>query len=263
MTSLASGVKSWMGRSLVSARLHRAAIRGRGIIVAFHRVEDRLPEDGLTRNSRDFESFCRFFKTHFDVTTLDDVVTRLEQKKSIAGTVAITFDDGYLGNFEVAAPILKKLGLPATFFVATRFIGSDVVPWWDRDLPFQPGWMTWDHVRELDREGFEIGAHTKTHVDLGVIDGEAAEEEIRGSRDDLRTELGREATLFAYPYGQVKNMIEPNRERIKRAGFRCCVSCHGGLAEANDDPFRLHRVPISPWYRTPEQMTFDVLLREN
>lgn len=263
MISLRRRAESLIGRSLVATRLHRAVLRSRGIVVAFHRVNDDLPEDSLTRTSRDFERFCRFFKAHFDVTTLDDMVTRLENKQSIAGTLAITFDDGYRGNFLTAAPILRDLGLPATFFVVTRFIGTDVVPWWDRELPIQPGWMTWDHVRQLDRDGFHIGAHTQTHVDLGVVDGEEAEREICGSRTDLEEKLGHAATMFAYPYGQRKNIVESNRARIKSAGFRCCVSCHGGLARPDDDPFHLQRVPLSPWFQTPEQFAFEVLMRRS
>jgi peptidoglycan/xylan/chitin deacetylase (PgdA/CDA1 family) len=250
-----------IGTGLVTTRLHRTLLHERGLVVAFHRVNDDLPEDSLTRSSKDFERFCRFFKTHFDVTTLEDIIGRLRRRESIAGKVAITFDDGYRGNFETAAPILNKLGLSATFFVVTRFLGTNIVPWWDRALPIQPGWMTWDQVKQLDREGFHIGAHTQTHVDLGVIDGIEAEAEIHGSRDDLLAELGRPATLFAYPYGQRNNMLESNRARVKDAGFQCCVSCFGGLALGHDDPYRLHRMPVGPWFRTPEQLVFEVLMR--
>jgi len=121
--------------------------------------------------------------------------------------------------------------------------------------------MNWDHVRVLAREGFELGAHTRTHVDLGTVDGEAAMLEIAGSKRDMLEQLGQAPDLFAYPYGRPENMLEANRERVRQAGFRCCVSCHGGLARAGTDPHALHRVPISPWYRTPGQFGCEVLLR--
>ena len=164
--------KAWLGRGLIASRLHRFVLGTDGIIVTFHRVNDDLPPDELTRTSRDFERFCRFFRTYFDVVSLDYMVTRIVGGASIGGTLAITFDDGYRDNFEVAAPILRKLGLPATFFVVTRYLDTATVPWWDAKLPHQPGWMTWDQARMLAREGFDIGGHTRTHVDLGNVTGD-------------------------------------------------------------------------------------------
>lgn len=253
--------KSLLGRGIVASGLHHLLLKDGGVIVAFHRVNDKLPSDALTVSSRKFEAFCRFFRNHFDVIELDDFVARLERKASIHGAVAITFDDGYLDNFEVAAPILQKAALPATFFVVTSFLETTTVPWWDRDLPHHPGWMTWDQVRTLASEGFDIGAHTRTHADLGAVDGPEADTEIQGSRKDLIERLGLAPSHFAYPYGQQANLSEANRERIRLAGFKSCVSCLDGVTDPRSDPFRLPRVSISPWFRSPEQFTFDMLAR--
>ena len=77
--------------------------------------------------------------------------------------------------------------------------------------------MTWDQVQQMDREGFQIGAHTQTHVDLGVVDGDEADCEIRGSRRDLEEQLGHDVTLFAYPYGRstehARGKSRPNQAR--------------------------------------------------
>jgi peptidoglycan/xylan/chitin deacetylase (PgdA/CDA1 family) len=251
--------ESLLGHLLVLSRLHRVLLQERGIIVTFHRVNDILPEDGLTRRSRIFEEFCRFFRANFDVVPMTELVSRLDRKASLAGTLAITFDDGYLDNYELAAPILRKLGLPATFFVVTGFIGTKTVPWWDAGLAQHPGWMSWDMVRELSREGFDVGAHTRTHPDLGTIDGAEADAEIAGSKQDLVEVLGRAPDHFAFPYGQRKNLLESNRQRIVEAGYRSCVSCHGGVAPSDADPFRLARIPISAWLRTPQQFVFEVV----
>ncbi len=249
------------GRGLVISRLHNAFLGDHGIVVAFHRVNDHLPEDGLTRHSRVFERFCRFFKANFDVVSLTEFVATVERNEPVAGKLVITFDDGYRDNYQIAAPILRKLDLPATFYVVTRFIESSVVPWWDASLAKRPEWMTWDEVRFLSLEGFEIGAHTRTHLDLGALEGAEAESEIDGSRQDLVEAIGKSPDHFAYPYGLRKNLLEANRQRIIDAGFRSCVSCHGGLVPFHADPFHLARIPMSAWFRTPEQFAFEVLTR--
>ena len=251
-------LKTLLGRGLVSTGLHKAWLADHGVVVAFHRVNNDIPEDGLTVSSKKFERFCRFFRANFDVISLGEFVGRLERGTSVAGTLAITFDDGYRDNFEVAAPILRATGLPATFFLATRYIESNVVPWWDEALPKKLSWMTWDQVRTLAQQGFDLGAHTQHHVDLGKVSVDEAGREIRGSRQDLIDKLGRAPDHFAYPYGGRANMVEPNRALVQAAGFRCCVSSYGGLATTGTDPFRLERVAISPWFQTPEQFVFEL-----
>ena len=149
-----------LGHAAGAAGLLRRDFRSKMIIVAFHRVRDDLPEDGLTVSSAKFEKFCEFFRSQFKVVPLAEQVAACGSDKNMGGTLSITFDDGYRDNFEVAAPILRKLGLPATFFVTTGFIGSQTVAPWDRNLPRQPGWMDWDQLRALVSEGFEIGCHT-------------------------------------------------------------------------------------------------------
>jgi peptidoglycan/xylan/chitin deacetylase (PgdA/CDA1 family) len=189
---------------------------------------------------------------------LRSLVDRLERGDTLDRHLAITFDDGYRDNFENAAPILERLSLPATFFIVSQWIGSDVVPWWDRELGVRHPWMTWDQARELRRRGFDIGAHTRTHANLGEVRGDVAREEIAGARRELERQFGEAVDLFAYPYGAKNQMTPENLELVRAAGFRCCCSCYGGLTTAGTDPFRLLRVPITPWYASPHQFGLEL-----
>jgi peptidoglycan/xylan/chitin deacetylase (PgdA/CDA1 family) len=174
--------------------------------------------------------------------------------------LAITFDDGYRDNFENAAPVLERLGLPATFFLVTQWMGTDVVPWWDRQQGVRYPWMTWDQVRSLHERGFDLGSHTRTHVDLGAVMEPQAKEEILGGRNELEQILSAPVELFAYPYGRRVNLAEANRQLVRRAGFRCCCSCFGGLIAPGMDPFDLRRVPITSICPSPLQFGFEVAL---
>ena len=113
------------------------------------------------------------------------------------------------------------------------------------------------------RRGFDVGAHTRTHVDLGRVIGSEAYDELLGARLDLERQLEAPVELFAYPYGGRKNLTEANRDLVKLAGFRCCCSATGELTTLATDPFRLARVPISPWYASTHHFGLEVALRRS
>jgi peptidoglycan/xylan/chitin deacetylase (PgdA/CDA1 family) len=252
--------KSLLGRLIFASGLNAGLLRNSAVVVTFHRIQDTERPEALTVSIATFERYCRFFQRYFHVVSLRDLVARLEQGVTPNGELAITFDDGYRDNYENAAPVLERLSLPATFFIVTRWMDTQVVPWWDEELGIRHPWMTWDQVRSLHRRGFEIGAHTQTHVDLGSITTAEARREVQGARHDLERRLGAAVTSFAYPYGRRENLTDANREVVRAAGFRCCCSGYGGTNPHGTDPFRLQRVPISGFDLWPHQFGFDVAL---
>jgi len=254
-------MKGLFGRTIFASGLDAVLLRDAAVVVAFHRVQERAePDDGLTIGVDLFERYCRFFRRHFRVVPLREIVEKLERGERLKRELALTFDDGYRDNFEVAAPVLERLSLPAAFFLVTRWIGTDFVPWWDRERGARHPWMDWDQVRALHGKGFDVGAHTRTHADLGRVAGVEAEGEIAGARLDLERELAAPVDLFAYPYGGAGHLSDANREAVRAAGFRCCCSVLGGVNATGQSPFHLRRVPISPWYESPGQFGFELAL---
>lgn len=254
-------VKSLGGRLVFLAQLHKLTLRDVVPVVTFHRVSKGRPGDSLTCSLADFRSFCRFFADHFKVVPLNRVVQMLSNREPFTRELAITFDDGYRDNFELAAPVLKELHLPATFFVTTDFIGSEIVPWWDEKQGIRFPWMTWDEVRALHVMEFEIGSHTCTHVDLGKVSATDAWNELSNSRAKLEHQLSAPISLFAYPYGRQDNISEENRALVKTAGYNSCFSCFGGMSSRGDDPYFMLRIPISSWIRSPYFLGFELALR--
>ena len=253
--------KGWMAAPLFLTGLHRLLMGGRGVVVAFHRVDDRVRGSPIGCSRGEFARYLDFFARHFRVVALSDLVARLAEGRSVRGRLAVTFDDGYRDNFTVAAPMLRERGLPACFFVSTALVGSRAQPWWDAEFGARAEWMTWDQVRALHAQGFEIGAHTVTHADLAAVSGDEAEREIAGARERLERELGAPVTLFSYPYGAPHRISDENRRRVARAGFRCCLSAYGGTVAPGDDPFRLKRAPVTPWHLSPAHLGFELLFR--
>jgi peptidoglycan/xylan/chitin deacetylase (PgdA/CDA1 family) len=102
--------------------LNLAGLRALSVL-AYHRV---LPEhDPLLPaepDAVDFEARMRWVKENFNVIPLPEAVQRLREGSLPRRALAITFDDGYADNYRIALPILQRLELPATFFVATGFL---------------------------------------------------------------------------------------------------------------------------------------------
>lgn len=252
-------VKHGAGWAIARAGLHQRLLKDRAVIVLFHRVDDRLGPDGLTCSRREFRTWCEFFQQHMTVVSLTELLEKVRRGQDISCHAAITFDDGYRDNARNAAPILKEFGLPASFFVSTNFIDSNVVPWWDEKLPIRSEWMNWDDVRALADQGFEIGAHTMNHVDLGLADTDLANREIKGSLERLERELERPVPHFTYPYGRREQITSANLELVKQAGFVSCSSSYGGLVRPGDDLHRIKRTPISEWFLSPYQFLFEII----
>jgi peptidoglycan/xylan/chitin deacetylase (PgdA/CDA1 family) len=253
-----AAVKRLLGQGLFAAHLDAVLLHDAAVIVAFHRVDNTDPSDPLTVSVRDFERHCRFYRRHFKVVPLRELVHRLEHGRPVGRHLAITFDDGYRDNFDNARPVLEKLSLPATFFVVTGWMGTTVVPRWDDVRGVCHPWMNWDQVRALHDSGFEIGAHTHSHVDLGAVPPEHARHELLAARLQLEEQLGSRVESFSYPYGGRQHLTEANRDAVRRAGFRCCCSSFGGINRAGSDPFFLNRVPVTPWHASPHQFGFEV-----
>lgn len=105
--------------NLVTPRGERARLS----ILIFHRilaVPDVLSPGEL--DAARFDEICGWLRRWFNVLPLDEAVSLLAERRLPARTLAITFDDGYADNHNVALPILARHGLCAAFFVATGFL---------------------------------------------------------------------------------------------------------------------------------------------
>lgn len=252
-------LKALLGRMMFSLGLHKRRIGDRCLIVAFHRVADDVDGSPINCNSQEFRRYCEFLSKHFTVIPLAELVERLSKGRSVAGTAVITFDDGYKDNCDVAAPILASFGLPATFFVTTGFIGSETQTFWDADAGVQSRWMSWSDIERLKAQRFDIGCHTESHLDLGKADVARARSELETSKRELERRLGVEVRHFAYPFGGREHIRPETLALVKAAGFTCCLSCHGGLASGDSDPYSLLREPITTWHDSPHHFAFELL----
>ncbi|MFZ1908745.1 MAG: polysaccharide deacetylase family protein [Burkholderiales bacterium] len=131
---IAGAVVHWSGLG----RAFEIATRANGaIILMYHSVADgdaaAFVEPAMRMSPAEFERQMAFLSHHRSVVPLSVLVEEIAAgRTSPAGTVCITFDDGYLDNLTVAAPILEKYRLPATLYLATRYVEQCEPQWADR-----------------------------------------------------------------------------------------------------------------------------------
>ncbi|MDB5309382.1 MAG: hypothetical protein JWO38_3584 [Gemmataceae bacterium] len=106
----------------------------------FHRVGDAAATD-YSRNvfsctAKRFEEHVVFLKENFDLGGLERLSRRgLTGSPGNNPPALITFDDGYIDNYLIAFPILRRHGVPAVFFIPTGFVASPRLPWWE-EIPW-------------------------------------------------------------------------------------------------------------------------------
>ena len=100
-------------------------------------------------------------------------------------------------------------------------------------------------------------------MDLGIVAGAQAVEEIVDPKARLERELGAAAPYFCYPFGRESQLSEQNRQVVREAGYACCLSAHGGTVRSGDDPFRLKRTSAGDtWFARPYHFGLEVGLRK-
>jgi peptidoglycan/xylan/chitin deacetylase (PgdA/CDA1 family) len=126
----------WSGASFLLSRL---PARDSLLVLNYHRIgnaEDDLFDPGVfSATAEQFDNQIAYLKRRLSLVTLDEALAFLDgtiKETTRRCRVLITFDDGYLDNYEIAYPILRSHGAQGVFFLATSMVGSCELPWWDR-----------------------------------------------------------------------------------------------------------------------------------
>lgn len=284
----------------------RFANRSKALILTYHRFGEL--RDGVKTSARAFARQLDYLASHYRVVPLSTLAELMTRGRELPPRVAaLTIDDGYLDAYEIAFPILRRYGVPATIFLVTGFVDRKCWLWTDKlrfltlktratkfeaDLgskqlrfslsgrasrlkaatelnsrlkalpdelkedainriasslrvslpdipPHEYCSLSWDHAREMESGGVEIGSHTVSHPILTNVGEAILRAELKESKARLEAELGHAVKLFCYPNGNYDARV---RRAVEEAGYRCAVTVEPGLNDSLSDMLALKRV---------------------
>jgi peptidoglycan/xylan/chitin deacetylase (PgdA/CDA1 family) len=183
-----------------------------------------------------FEQQMAYLKENgYQVVPLADMDDFLNGRKALPPkAVVITIDDGYRSSYEVAYPILRKYGFPATIYVYSDFTGTGMA-------------LTWDQMKEMRDSGIiDIQSHSKSHTSMSLLPNESAgaaykervAREVSVPEATIEGKLGEKVRHFAYPYGDTSPTV---LSILAERGYVTAATVQRGANPVFADPLLLRR----------------------
>lgn len=204
-------------------------------VFVYHRFAEAC-ESSLCTPISIFDQHMRYLKENgYRVISLGELLNFLNYRQAIPKrSVVITLDDGYRSAYNIAYPILKGYGFTATLFIYTDFVEGGRIS------------ISWDQLREMKNNGFEVGSHTLSHCDLTKKrEGEddqtylaRIKKELLVSKQIIDKELGQDTIYLAFPYGTYNQRV---LRICDQAGYKIGFSVEGGGNPFFADPLALNR----------------------
>jgi peptidoglycan/xylan/chitin deacetylase (PgdA/CDA1 family) len=205
-------------------------------ILMYHRI-DPGTKDQITNNllvpAMNFEEQLSYLRSE-GYTTLgfDDMYRAFYAGEALPEkSVILTFDDGYVDNYQYAFPLLKKYNQKATFFVSTSY--TDV----------NNRYMTKSQIKEMSEAGMDIESHIVNHADMAIMPPEVLSKELTDSKRTLEKWTNRDIFFIAYPYGSYNQQVV---NEAQKAGYLMGISTRIGKNQKRNDPFGLFRFSVGP-----------------
>jgi peptidoglycan/xylan/chitin deacetylase (PgdA/CDA1 family) len=207
-------------------------------VLCYHQFSE-AETNKMTVTGSAFEKQMRFLKDQgYRVIGLNQLLDFIDFKGQLPRkAVVITIDDGWRSMYDIAYPILKQYGYPATLFVYTDLIMGGAKT------------LDWNLIREMSLNGIDIQCHTKTHSDLNrkatqqsLADYlEGVKGELAESAAVIQNKAGKKVTYLAYPYGETNSLVVAV---AKKLGYRGAFTVERGSNPFFADAYRIQRSMI-------------------
>ena len=209
------------------------------IIFCYHRLVDKVRYPGTEITPAMFEQQMKMLKDRgITVISLQDLLAWKRGEKNIPPRCAvISFDDGWKSQYEVAWPIMKKLGYTFTMFIYTEGVAGASLGGGQA--------ITWEMLGDMRDNGIDIEAHSATHQDLreghmvmvmepdrkrtkkkltGAEYEQWVQNEVVGCKTLLEQRLAIKINCFAVPFGNYNDHV---KELARNAGYEAMFTVYG------------------------------------
>jgi peptidoglycan/xylan/chitin deacetylase (PgdA/CDA1 family) len=175
-----------------------------------------------------------------------DTLEAIAAGREVPPSVFLTFDDGFIDNYETVLPLLRERGMRAFVFVLPPLVDAGAPLLWPEMVADAERYsatmrsVTWEMLGEMAEGGFEVGAHTLTHPHLPELGEEALRDELSDSRARVRARLGS-CDTFAYPFGHWNARVAA---AAGECGFRFAFTLPTDHGQRRADALSIPRVNV-------------------
>ncbi|WP_163654615.1 polysaccharide deacetylase family protein [Listeria sp. PSOL-1] len=200
-------------------------------VLMYHSINQDVRNSLIVKPSEFAEQMKWLKDQHYTTIDMDELANMLKTGKNIPEKpVVITFDDGYLDNYQNAYPILKKYQFKATIFVITDKIGQD-------------NHFDQRAMKEMSKNGIKMESHTVTHRELNQLDYVSQLKELTDSKKTISEITGKPVVGLCYPVGRFNADTE---KAAKESGYELGFTTKPGFANENKGMYQLPRVRMAP-----------------
>ncbi len=197
------------------------------------------PPAGADVYRRDLSVTPERFAEHLDylqqsgytAVTLDDLLYALTQGRPLPDRpVILTFDDGYVDNYENAFPLLTAHGFIGHFFIITDFVNQG-----------REGYLSWQQIEEMAAAGQRFGSHSRDHPNLSNRSVDYLVWQALGSKEAIEEHLGYHPRWISYPSGEYDSRTIAV---YRSAGYWGGLATQQGAHHSLDEIFEIRRIRV-------------------
>jgi len=205
-------------------------------ILLYHRFGPAVV-DGMTIKTSVFEEHLKYLKDNgYHVIPMRALIDYYQKKGPAPApkSVVICADDGHKSVYSDMYPLARKYNVPVTLFIYPSAISNAKYA------------MTWDQLKTLKKNGFDIQSHTFWHPNfkrdrkkMSPAEFEkSVNTQLKKSKDRLQAQLGGEIDMLAWPFGIYDDYL---LKKAAEAGYKATFTIEAHAAGPRDQVIKLPR----------------------